>query len=173
MYSFKKKPYIIVECLGRVHSSDSSLLAMTMKMLNRCGCQCITPESASRRFPSSRIWQERHTTPSKCSTFWKYLWLQTDGDIVRDLACLPHQPIPVLICQVKEGNIMLKSNMECACISANIRSLTSLALLLHNKMTKMTKNQSNRSQKKKENVLKPWKETLRNDNMVWNWQVKW
>lgn len=121
-------------------------MATPMKMLNRCGCQCITPESASRRFPSSRIWQERHTTPSKCSTFWKYLWLQTDGDIVRDLACLPHQPLPVLICQVKEGNKMLKSNKECACISANIRSLTSLALLLH---TKMTKNQTGRKKRKK------------------------
>lgn len=49
-----------------------------------------------------------------------------------------------------------------------LRSMTSLALPLH---TKMTKSQSSRSQKKNENCLKSWKENL----IIWQecWKTDW
>lgn len=65
--------------------------------------------------------------------------------------------------------------MKCWCLTSKglvslqkLRSMTSLALPLH---TKMTKSQSSRSQKKNENFLKSWTENL----IIWQecWKTDW
>lgn len=142
---------IMMECFGRfIHRTNKGwqLHEDVYQIFPRVSLHIARKSVPTLQY--SLEFGNRDITPNAKCTSWKYFGLQWKVQLVWHSS--PNQ------------FKLSKRGMKCWCLTSKglvslqkLRSMTSLALPLH---TKMTKSQSSRSQKKNENFLKSWKENL-------------